>query len=134
VVGASSRFKVLNRCDRLSRIGTTISPSKIRKKLAGFLTKSAKSTDFIYAPQMSSRQGGFALFFFRREFAGKKARKNFECLRLANLAPDFDPGTFGFRKLSDPVRKTNAFEIDHPEGGTLRIRIKSEAAVKARRR
>jgi uncharacterized LabA/DUF88 family protein len=43
--------------------------------------------------------------------------------QLANLAPDFDPRTFGFRKLSDLVRKTNAFEIDHPEGGSLRIRL-----------
>src|SRR5687768_17203900 len=30
--------------------------------------------------------------------------------QLANLASDFDPRTFGFRKLSDLVRKTNAFE------------------------
>ena len=34
--------------------------------------------------------------------------------RLANMASDFDPRTFGFRKLSDLVRKTNSFEIDHP--------------------
>ncbi|RVA59107.1 NYN domain-containing protein [Mesorhizobium sp. M7A.F.Ca.US.001.01.1.1] len=44
--------------------------------------------------------------------------------QLANLASDFDPRTFGFRKLSDLVRKTNAFDIDHPEGGSMRIRIK----------
>jgi uncharacterized LabA/DUF88 family protein len=44
--------------------------------------------------------------------------------QLANLASDFDPRTFGFRKLSDLVRKTNEFEIDHPEGGTMRIRVK----------
>ena len=54
--------------------------------------------------------------------------------RLANLASDFDPRTFGFRKLSDLVRKTNAFEIDHPEEGMLRIRIKPEAAAKKSRR
>jgi uncharacterized LabA/DUF88 family protein len=54
--------------------------------------------------------------------------------QLANLASDFDPRTFGFRKLSDLVRKTNSFDIDHPEGGTLRIRIKPEAAGKGRRR
>ncbi|MGO4841474.1 OST-HTH/LOTUS domain-containing protein, partial [Rhizobiaceae sp. 2RAB30] len=54
--------------------------------------------------------------------------------QLANLASDFDPRTFGFRKLSDLVRKTNAFEIDRPEGGTLRIRIKPEVAKKGRRR
>ena len=44
--------------------------------------------------------------------------------QLANLASDFDPRNFGFRKLSDLVRKTNAFEIEHPEGGALRIRVK----------
>jgi Fe-S-cluster formation regulator IscX/YfhJ len=54
--------------------------------------------------------------------------------QLANLASDFDPRTFGFRKLSDLVRKTNAFEIDHPEGGMLRIRIKSDAKKKGRQR
>jgi uncharacterized LabA/DUF88 family protein len=48
--------------------------------------------------------------------------------QLANLASDFDPRTYGFRKLSDLVRKTSAFEIDHPEGGTMRIRIKRVAA------
>jgi uncharacterized LabA/DUF88 family protein len=45
--------------------------------------------------------------------------------QLANLASDFDPRTFGFRKLSDLVRKTNAFEIDYPKGGAVRIRKKS---------
>lgn len=44
--------------------------------------------------------------------------------QLANLASDFDPRTFGFRKLSDLVRKTNAFDMEHPEGGSMRIRIK----------
>jgi uncharacterized LabA/DUF88 family protein len=47
--------------------------------------------------------------------------------RLANLASDFDPRTFGFRKLSDLVRKTNSFEIEHPKGGSMRIRTKSPA-------
>ena len=44
--------------------------------------------------------------------------------QLGNLAPDFDSRTFGFRKLSDIVRKTNAFEVDQREGGTMRIRLK----------
>jgi uncharacterized LabA/DUF88 family protein len=44
--------------------------------------------------------------------------------QLANLASDFDPRNFGLRKLSDLVRKTNAFEIDHPEGGAVRVRVK----------
>ena len=34
--------------------------------------------------------------------------------RLANIASDFDPRTYGFRKLSDLVRGTGAFEIDQP--------------------
>ena len=50
--------------------------------------------------------------------------------QLANLAPDFDPRTFGFRKLSDLVRKTNAFEIEQPKaGGTMRIRIKPAGRI-----
>lgn len=52
--------------------------------------------------------------------------------QLANLASDFDPRTFGFRKLSDLVRKTNAFEIDHPEGGAMRIRLKPAAKSRER--
>ena len=46
--------------------------------------------------------------------------------QLANLASDFDPRTFGFRKLSDLVRQTEAFELDHPEGRALRIRAKQQ--------
>ena len=38
--------------------------------------------------------------------------------------PTSIPRTFGFRKLSDLVRKTNAFEVDQREGGTMRIRLK----------
>ena len=46
--------------------------------------------------------------------------------QLANLASDFDSRTFGFRKLSDLVRKTNAFDIEEqPKGGSMRIRTKS---------
>ncbi len=54
--------------------------------------------------------------------------------RLDNLASDFDPRTFGFRKLSDLVRKTNSFEIDQPKGGTMRIRLKSNAGPVAKKR
>lgn len=42
--------------------------------------------------------------------------------RLAGMAPDFDPRTFGFRKLSDPVRGTAAFGIEMSKAGPLRIR------------
>jgi len=44
--------------------------------------------------------------------------------QLANLAPDFDPRTFGCRKLSDLVRETGAFDIDRSDSGPLRIRVK----------
>lgn len=44
--------------------------------------------------------------------------------QLASLSSDFDPRNFGFRKLSDLVHKTGAFEIDRPEGGSVRIREK----------
>lgn len=44
--------------------------------------------------------------------------------QLANLAPDFDPRTFGCRKLSDLVRETGAFDIDRLDSGPLRIRVK----------
>ncbi len=47
--------------------------------------------------------------------------------QLANLSSDFDPRTYGAKKLSDLVRKTNAFDIDHVEGRPLRIRVKHAA-------
>ncbi|WP_265516492.1 NYN domain-containing protein [Nitratireductor luteus] len=54
--------------------------------------------------------------------------------QLANLSSDFDPRNFGFRKLSDLVRKTNAFEIDQSEGRAVRIRKKPGPAKGSRRR
>ncbi len=53
--------------------------------------------------------------------------------RLANIASDFDPRTYGFRKLSDLVRKTGAFDLDQPEGRSMRIKAKPAQAAKARR-
>jgi len=52
--------------------------------------------------------------------------------RLANIASDFDPRTYGYRKLSDLVRKTGAFDIDQPEGRAMRIRAKPEPPSKTR--
>lgn len=49
--------------------------------------------------------------------------------RLANLAPDFDPRTFGYGKLSELVRKTGAFEVDQSEGRRLRVRLKPVTAA-----
>lgn len=54
--------------------------------------------------------------------------------QLANMASDFDPRTYGSRKLSDLVRNTKAFEIDHQENGPLRIREKPTAARKRKRK
>jgi uncharacterized LabA/DUF88 family protein len=54
--------------------------------------------------------------------------------QLANLASDFDPRNFGFRKLGDLVRKTNAFEIEHSKGRAMRIRTKSEPRPRAIRK
>lgn len=44
--------------------------------------------------------------------------------QLANLASDFDPRTYGFLKLIDLVRKTNAFDVEQRLGKPLRIRIR----------
>ena len=53
--------------------------------------------------------------------------------RLANVAPDFDPRTYGCGKLSDLVRQTGAFEIDQPEGRAMRIRARRAAPSRSRR-
>ena len=45
--------------------------------------------------------------------------------QLSNLSPDFDPRTYGYRKLSDLVRKTGRFEIDQ-SNGVMKIRYKSQ--------
>ncbi|GEO19193.1 hypothetical protein MAE02_68890 [Microvirga aerophila] len=50
--------------------------------------------------------------------------------RLASIASDFDSRTYGYRKLSDLMRKTGAFEVDQPEGGALRVRLKAEGPKK----
>ncbi len=53
--------------------------------------------------------------------------------RLANIASDFDPRTYGYRKLSDLVRKTGAFDIDQPEGRAMRIKARPAQAPKTAR-
>ena len=50
--------------------------------------------------------------------------------QLANLASDFDPRNFGFRKLGDLIRKTDAFEIEHSKGHAMRIRMKSAPGLR----
>jgi uncharacterized LabA/DUF88 family protein len=45
--------------------------------------------------------------------------------QLANMASDFDPRTYGYRKLSDLVRHANAFEVEQGEGRLVRIRARA---------
>jgi hypothetical protein len=54
--------------------------------------------------------------------------------RLANIASDFDPRTYGFRKLSDLVRGTGAFDVDQSDGRAMRIRPKTVPAGRPRGR
>ena len=49
--------------------------------------------------------------------------------RLANIASDFDPRTYGFRKLCDLVRQSGAFEIDEAEGEPMRLKAKAAAVA-----
>jgi uncharacterized LabA/DUF88 family protein len=49
--------------------------------------------------------------------------------RLANLAPDFDPRTYGAAKLGDLVAKTGAFEIKRQASGDVLLRPKAQAAA-----
>jgi uncharacterized LabA/DUF88 family protein len=53
--------------------------------------------------------------------------------QIGNLAPDFDSRTYGFRKLSDLVNKTGAFEIDGRDTGNLRVREKPSASGKPKK-
>jgi uncharacterized LabA/DUF88 family protein len=49
--------------------------------------------------------------------------------QLTNLVSDFDARSFGFKKLSDLVRKTDVFDIEKIEGGRIRIRVRPRAAA-----
>jgi uncharacterized LabA/DUF88 family protein len=49
--------------------------------------------------------------------------------RLSSIATDFDPRTYGYRKLSDLVRKTGAFEVIQSETGRLQVRPKLQEAM-----
>ncbi len=53
--------------------------------------------------------------------------------QLANLASDFDPRTYGFKKLSDLVRKIDTLELSQTEAGQLRVRPRPVSRAKSRR-
>ncbi len=93
------------------------------------LLPGAAADDQNSAPKASLQPPSAATPIIRKIIAQMESEDGWVSLgavgtQLANLASDFDPRTYGFRKLSDLVRKTNAFEIEHPKGGTIRIREK----------
>jgi uncharacterized LabA/DUF88 family protein len=53
--------------------------------------------------------------------------------QLANFASDFDPRTYGYKKLSDLVRHIDAFELTKLASGHLTVRIKPKPAKAARK-
>ena len=54
--------------------------------------------------------------------------------RLSTIASDFDPRSYGFRKLSDLVRGTGAFEMEQHDGRAVRIRARPTAPGRTRAR
>lgn len=53
--------------------------------------------------------------------------------QLVNLVSDFDPRTYGYKKLSDLIRNVDALELKS-DGGTLRVRVKPRSAKAAKPR
>ncbi len=51
--------------------------------------------------------------------------------QLGNMTSDFDPRTYGCRKLSDLVRETGAFQVETLQGGKVRIRANTPPAKPA---
>lgn len=54
--------------------------------------------------------------------------------RLSTIASDFDPRSYGYRKLSDLIRGTGAFEMDQQDGRAVRIRARPAAPARPRNR
>jgi uncharacterized LabA/DUF88 family protein len=52
--------------------------------------------------------------------------------RLATLASDFDPRSYGQAKLSDLVEKTGAFDIHRTEAGHIQIRMRASPVIKGK--
>ncbi|CAN7579433.1 NYN domain-containing protein [Mesorhizobium sp. LjNodule214] len=48
---------------------------------------------------------------------------------LANLAPDFDPRTYGYKKLSDLVRKIEVLDVGQSDTGHIRVRLKTTSGT-----
>ncbi len=91
------------------------------------------------APAAASQQASGAVAILNKAMAQMDTEDGWVGLgaigrRLANIASDFDPRTYGFRKLSDLVRGTGAFEIDQPDGRAMRMRPKATASGRTRTR
>lgn len=103
------------------------------------LPEAAVSTPEAETPPRSLQPVGAAVPILAKAIAQMDAEDGWVGLgavgqRLANIASDFDPRTYGFRKLSDLIRKTGAFDMDQPDGRTLRIRVKPVQASRGRGR
>jgi uncharacterized LabA/DUF88 family protein len=48
--------------------------------------------------------------------------------QLSDLKSDFDPRTYGYKKLSELVRKAGAFELEHCSRGHMRMRLRKHQA------
>jgi uncharacterized LabA/DUF88 family protein len=48
--------------------------------------------------------------------------------QLTKLAPDFDPRSFGYAKLSALVEKAGGIEVDQRDGGSVYVRMQSKPA------
>ncbi len=53
--------------------------------------------------------------------------------QLANLASDFDPRTYGYKKLSDLVRKIDTFELSKTGAGHLQIRPRPVVTARSKK-
>ena len=85
-------------------------------------------------PQSATRSPALAVPLIRRAVAQLADEDGWVSLggvgqRIATLASDFDPRTFGHVKLGDLVEKTGAFEVRRTGGGRgVHIRVKPAAA------
>jgi uncharacterized LabA/DUF88 family protein len=85
-------------------------------------------------PESAVRPAALAVPLIRRAISQLEDEDGWVSLggvgqRLATLASDFDPRTFGHAKLGDLVEKTGAFELKKTAGRSAYVRVKP---VKAR--
>jgi uncharacterized LabA/DUF88 family protein len=81
-------------------------------------------------PKSTSRPPSLAVPLIRRAVAQLADEDGWVSLggvgaRLATLASDFDPRTFGHAKLGDLVQSTGVFEVRRSGGGAVHVRVKT---------